>query len=131
MIFDVVCFGRGRWYVLQSPRRENAADRETFQAVMAEAKAAVATGRPIIIFPEGTRVPYGEAPELRPGFAGLYRALGLPVVPVAHDVGRLWGKGLVKRSGTAHFKVGEVIPAGLKRAEIEERVRSAINALTP
>lgn len=110
-------------------------DREAgasaLRAMMAEAKAAVAAGRPIVIFPEGTRVPYGEAPELRPGFAGLYRALGLPVVPVAHDVGRLWGRGLVKRSGTAHFKVGEVIPAGLKRTEVEERVRTAINALTP
>ena len=107
------------------------AGASALRAMMAEAKAAVAAGRPIVIFPEGTRVPYGEAPELRPGFAGLYRALGLPVVPVAHDVGLLWGRGFVKRSGTAHFKVGEVIPAGLKRAEVEARVQSAINALTP
>lgn len=107
------------------------AGASALRAMMAEAKAAVAAGRPIVIFPEGTRVPYGEAPELRPGFAGLYRALGLPVVPVAHDVGHLWGRGFVKRRGTAHFKVGEVIPAGLKRAEVEARVQSAINALTP
>lgn len=107
------------------------AGASALRTMMAEAKAAVAAGRPIVIFPEGTRVPYGEAPDLRPGFAGLYRALGLPVVPVAHDVGRLWGNGFVKRSGTAHFKVGEVIPAGLKRVEIEERVQAAINALTP
>jgi len=101
------------------------------RVMMTEAKAAVAGGRPVIIFPEGTRVAYGETPDLRPGFAGLYRALGLPVVPVAHDVGRLWHKGFIKRSGTVHFKVGEVIPAGLKRAEVEARVQSAINALTP
>lgn len=101
------------------------------RTMMAEAKAAVAKGRPIIIFPEGTRVPYGSRPELRPGFAGLYRALGLPVVPVSHDVGRLWSRGFLKRSGTVHFKVGEVIPAGLKRPEVEARVHAAINALTP
>jgi len=110
-------------------------DREAgasaLRAMMAQAKAAIAGGRPVIIFPEGTRVPYGASPELRPGFAGLYRTLGLPVVPVAHDVGRLWHKGFVKRSGTAHFKVGEAIPAGLKRADIEARVHAAINALTP
>ncbi len=47
------------------------------------------------------------SPPLQSGFAGLHRALGLPVVPVAHDVGRLWHKGLVKRSGTVHFKVGK------------------------
>ena len=107
------------------------AGASALRVMMAEAKAAVAGGRPVIIFPEGTRVPYGSSPELRPGFAGLYRALGLPVVPVAHDVGRLWHKGFVKRSGTVHFKVGDTIPAGLKRAEVEARVHAAINALTP
>lgn len=108
-------------------------DREAgasaLRTMMAEAKAAIASGRPVIIFPEGTRVPPGEAPPLQPGFAGLYRALGLPVVPVAHDVGRLWGRGFVKRSGTVHFKVGETIPAGLKRDEVEARVHAAINTL--
>ena len=110
-------------------------DREAgagaLRVMMAEAKAAVASGRPVIIFPEGTRVTYGERPPLQPGFAGLYRALGLPVVPVAHDVGRLWHKGFLKRSGTVHFKAGEVIPSGLKREEVEARVHSAINALNP
>ena len=99
------------------------------RVMMAEAKAAVASGRPVIIFPEGTRVPYGSAPPLKPGFAGLYRALGLPVVPVAHDVGKLWHKGFIKRPGTIHFKVGEIIPPGLKRGEVEARVHAAINAL--
>jgi 1-acyl-sn-glycerol-3-phosphate acyltransferase len=108
-------------------------DREAgasaLRTMMAEAKSAIAGGRPVIIFPEGTRVPYGAAPPLQPGFAGLYRALGLPVVPVAHDAGRLWHKGFVKRSGTVRFKVGETIPAGLKRDEVEARVHDAINAL--
>jgi 1-acyl-sn-glycerol-3-phosphate acyltransferase len=105
------------------------AGASALRVMMAEAKAAVAGGRPVIIFPEGTRVPFGEAPQLQPGFAGLYRALGLPVVPVAHDVGRLWGRSFLKRPGTVHFKVGETIPAGLKRDEVERRVHSAINAL--
>ena len=50
-------------------------------------------------------------------------------VPVAVDSGRLWQGGFVKRPGTVHFKVGEVIPPGLKREEIEARVHAAINAL--
>ena len=83
----------------------------------------------MVIFPEGTRVPVGETPELRPGFAGLYSALGLPVVPVAHDSGKVWPKGLVKYPGVIRLKVGETIPAGLKRDEIERRVHGAINAL--
>ena len=105
------------------------AGASALRVMMAEAKAAVAGGRPVIIFPEGTRVAFGEAPQLQPGFAGLYRALGLPVVPVAHDVGRVWGRGFLKRSGTVHFRVGETIPAGLKRDEVERRVHSAINTL--
>lgn len=101
------------------------------RVMMNEAKAAIAGGRPVIIFPEGTRVPFGASPPLQAGFAGLYRALALPVVPVAHDVGKLWHKAFVKRSGTVHFKVGEVIPPGLKRDQVEARVHAAINALTP
>jgi 1-acyl-sn-glycerol-3-phosphate acyltransferase len=108
-------------------------DREAgasaLRTMLAEGKQAVAQGRPVAIFPEGTRVPHGQAPSLRPGFAGLYRALGLPVVPVAHDSGRLWGRGFVKQAGVIHVRVGEVIPPGLKRDEIEARVHSAINAL--
>lgn len=108
-------------------------DREAgaraLRTMLSEAKAAVEKRRPVVIFPEGTRVPHGERPELRPGFAGLYRALGLPVVPVAHDSGRLWGRGLIKNPGTIRVKVGEIIPAGLKREEVEARVQHAINAL--
>jgi 1-acyl-sn-glycerol-3-phosphate acyltransferase len=97
--------------------------------MLAVARAAGAPGRPVLIFPEGTRVAPGTTPPLRAGFAGLYRALGLPVVPVALDSGLLFGRGLNKRGGTVHFRIGEVIPPGLKRDEIEARVHAAINVL--
>ncbi len=108
---------------------ERSAGAKALRAMVAEGKAAIAAGRPVIIYPEGTRVAVGAQPPLRPGFAGLYRALGLPVVPVAVDSGRLWGRGLIKRPGTISFKIGNVIPAGLGRAEIEARVHAAINVL--
>ena len=108
---------------------ERSAGAKALRLMVAEGKAAVASGRPVIIYPEGTRVPVGARRPLRPGFAGLYRALGLPVVPVAVDSGHLWGRGLIKRPGTITFKVGSVIPAGLGRAEVEARVHEAINAL--
>lgn len=93
-------------------------------------EAAIAEGRPILIFPEGTRVAPGEAPPLQPGFAGLYRSLGLPVVPLALDSGRLWPRrGFVKRPGPVTIRFGEPIPPGLPRKEIEARVHAAINAL--
>ncbi len=108
---------------------EREAGARALRVMLAEGRKAVEQGRPVVIFPEGTRVPPGERPALRPGFAGLYRALGLPVVPIAHDSGLLWPRSLVKQSGTIRFKVGEVIPPGLKREDIEARVHEAINAL--
>jgi 1-acyl-sn-glycerol-3-phosphate acyltransferase len=108
---------------------DRTAGAKALREMAAAGKDAVEADRPVLIFPEGTRVRLGETPPLRSGFAGLYRALGLPVVPVAMDSGRLWGRGLVKRSGTVTFRIGEIIPAGLKRDEIEARVHTAINAL--
>ena len=108
---------------------ERSAGAKALRSLVTEGQAAVASGRPVIIFPEGTRVRPGEQPPLRPGFAGLYRALGLPVVPVAVDSGRLWGRGLVHHGGIVTFKVGETIPPGLKRDVVEAMVHRAINAL--
>lgn len=108
---------------------ERSAGAKALREMVAAGKKAIESDRPVIIYPEGTRVPVGQMPELRSGFAGLYRALGLPVVPVAVDSGRLWGRGLVHRPGVITFKVGETIPPGLKRDEIEARVHRAMNAL--
>lgn len=115
-----------RYGVIPVDRKAGA---KALRVMLARGREAIAEQRPLIIFPEGTRVPPGQAPPLQAGFAGLYRALGLPVVPVAVDSGRLWGRGLAKRSGTITFLVGETIPPGLKRDEIERRVHAAINAL--
>ena len=108
---------------------ERSAGAKALRKMVAAGEEAIAAGRPVAIYPEGTRVRVGQTPELKSGFAALYRALGLPVVPVAVDSGRLWGRGLVHHSGTVTFKVGDAIPPGLKRAEVEARVHAAINAL--
>ena len=94
------------------------------------AETAIAEGRSIVIFPEGTRVPPGEKPPLQPGFAGLYRALKLPVVPVAVDSGRLWPRHrFVKKSGLITMRFAPALPPGLSRPEIEAAVHQAINQL--
>ena len=81
---------------------DRAGGAAALRRMMRAAEAAIAEGRPIIIFPEGTRVPPGETPPLKSGFAGLYRALKLPVVPVAVDSGRLAPrKAFVKRPGSS------------------------------
>lgn len=109
-------------------------DREgttrALRAMLKAANAARDSGRPVAIFPEGTRVPHGESPPVRSGFAGLYRHLGLPVVPVALDAGRLWPRdSFVKQAGTITIRFGDMIPPCLPRNEAEARVHAAINAL--
>jgi 1-acyl-sn-glycerol-3-phosphate acyltransferase len=108
---------------------ERSAGAKALRALVAEGKRAVASGRSVIIYPEGTRVRVGETPPLKSGFTALYRALGLPVVPIAMDSGVLWGRGLVHRPGVVTFKVGATIPPGLPREEVESRVHAAINLL--
>ncbi|NCP14713.1 MAG: 1-acyl-sn-glycerol-3-phosphate acyltransferase [Sphingomonadales bacterium] len=101
---------------------------KTLRAMLALAKQRVAEGRPLIIFPEGTRVAHGHREPLQAGFAGLYKLLRLPVVPIAVDSGRAYHRA-VKRPGRITYKVGAAIPAGLPRADVEARVHAAINAL--
>jgi 1-acyl-sn-glycerol-3-phosphate acyltransferase len=101
---------------------------KTLREMIARAKERVAEGRPLVIFPEGTRVAHGTQPGLQAGFAGLYKLLGLPVVPIAVDSGATYHH-WVKRSGRITYKIGPMIPAGLPRAEVEGKVHAAINAL--
>ena len=96
--------------------------------MLADARRFIGSGRPLVIFPEGTRVAHGARPPLQAGFAGLYKLLGLPVVPVAVNSGPLYQR-LWKRPGTITLHFGQPIEPGLPRAEIEARVHAAINVL--
>ncbi|MXP00250.1 1-acyl-sn-glycerol-3-phosphate acyltransferase [Altererythrobacter xixiisoli] len=100
------------------------------RTMIGEAKAYVKQGRPLAIFPEGSRMPHGQQPELKSGFAGIYKLLGLPIIPVAVDSGPLYHRRW-KRAGVIRFRFGEVIPAGLDRDEVARRVHAGINALNP
>jgi 1-acyl-sn-glycerol-3-phosphate acyltransferase len=108
---------------------DRAGSAAMLRAMMRQAQAAVAQGRPVVIFPEGTRVGVGEAPPLAAGFAGLYKLLKLPVVPAALNSGSVWGKSFIKYPGTITLRLAAPIPPGLPRAEVEARVHAAINIL--
>ncbi len=128
-LFDIPLWGRvARQYGLIPIERS--AGASAMRALRTAARKCVAEGRPLCLFPEGTRVPHGDAPPLKAGFAGLYALLGLPVVPIAIDSGRVSPRGsFMKQAGVITYKVGEVVPAGLDRHQAEARVHAAINAL--
>lgn len=98
------------------------------RAMLKAAQSYIKTGRPLVIFPEGTRVPHGQQARLQAGFSALYKMLGISVVPVAVDSGPLYHR-LWKRPGTITLRFGDPIPPGLPREEIEARVLAAINVL--
>jgi 1-acyl-sn-glycerol-3-phosphate acyltransferase len=116
----------GDRYGLVTVEREQGA--RTLRHMMAAAKQISGQGRPLAIFPEGSRVPHGARPELKSGFAGIYKLLGLPVVPIAVNSGPLYHR-LWKRAGVITYRIEPSIPPGLPRPEAEALVRTAINVL--
>jgi len=99
-----------------------------------QAQAAFAEGRPVIIFPEGTRVAPGQRKPYQPGIAALYSQLKVPVVPIALNSGLFWGrKAFLKRPGTITVQYLPTIPPGLDRKafmrELESRIETAAEAL--
>lgn len=126
-LFRIPGWGRvGKRYGLVPVARSKGASG--LRAMLAAARGFVGTGRPLAIFPEGTRVAHGTRKPLQAGFSALYKLLNLPVTPVAVDSGPLYHR-LWKRSGTITIRFCPPIPPGLPREEIEAQVLDAINAL--
>jgi len=109
-------------------------DREAgpkaLRPMVAAARSAIADGRSIAIFPEGTRTPVAARQAYHPGVAALYMQLGLPVVPVALSSGLFWRRrSFLKRSGTVLVEFLPPIQPGLDRrhfmTELERRIEAA------
>jgi 1-acyl-sn-glycerol-3-phosphate acyltransferase len=110
---------------------DRAAGAAALRGMVKGAKAALAKGRPVVIFPEGTRGAPGQKLPYQPGVAALALAAGAPVVPVATDSGRFWGRrAFHKRPGTLHVSVLPPLPAGLPRAALMSALEEAIEAET-
>ena len=95
--------------------------------MLAAAKDRIATGREIVIFPEGTRRQPGAPPAYKTGIALLYNALDVPCVPVALNSGAFWSRRSWYRApGTVVVEILDPIPPGLPRAEFLVRLQEAI-----
>lgn len=102
-----------------------AAMRRLLRAV----SAALAAGRQVVLFPEGTRVPPDVRRPYQPGIAGLYAALGVPIVPVAVNSGLFWPRrSFIKRPGTIVLEILPEIPPGLPRDVFLETLEGRIGA---
>ena len=88
--------------------------------------------RPLLIFPQGTRVKYGEKKPFKKGAGRIYEVLNLPCIPVALDTGKIWPKNsFLKYSGDIHISFLEPIEPGRERNifidELEKKIYSAID----
>ena len=99
---------------------DRAAPRQAYRRLLDQGARRLASGITVTLFPEGTRVPWGERRPFQPGGAALAARTGMPVVVVAHDGGRYWpAHTFRKRSGTISVRISEPIPSkGKKHHEI-------------
>jgi len=110
-------------------------DREVGTAalrrMLTDARRAVAEGRPILIFPEGTRTKVGANAPYHPGVGALVRDLKLPLVPVALNSGLYWGRRhFLKRPGTITVEILPPLSPDKERRLLTETLRDRIEAAT-
>jgi 1-acyl-sn-glycerol-3-phosphate acyltransferase len=80
------------------------------QQVITKGRKCLEEGRWVLVFPEGTRVPAGKVGHYKLGGARLAAATGYPVIPVAHNAGRVWPRrGFIKKPGTVTVVVGPMM----------------------
>ena len=92
--------------------------KKAFQQLISDGKKKLALGRYILIFPEGTRIPYEEQRPLKVGGFMLAKQANVSILPVAHDSGRLWPrKQFLKKAGTVNVRIGKPVSTENKTSE--------------
>jgi 1-acyl-sn-glycerol-3-phosphate acyltransferase len=96
-----------------------------------QARGAIAQGRQLIIFPEGTRKPVGNTPDYKPGVAFLYSETKAVCVPMALNTGLFWPRhSLSIRRGTVTIAFLEPIAPGLDKKAFMQLLQSRIETET-
>ena len=99
---------------------DRGAGREALRQIESQGRKRLQSGLWVIVFPEGTRIPYGQSGKYQIGGPWLAVKAGVPVVPVAHNAGRLWPRNaFIKRPGEITVVIGPTIETkGRKPTEI-------------
>lgn len=110
---------------------DRGARAQALAAMTVRAQAALAEGRQIIIFPEGTRRAPGAEPAYKHGVAHLYAAAGVPCLPIALNSGLFWRRRSFRRyPGTIRVEILDPIPPGLSKQAFFDRLRHDIETAT-
>lgn len=117
------------WYMSRSGSIaiDRAGRTKALSGMTLAARKAAAEGRPIVIFPEGTRAAVGESRPYKSGVAALYQDLNIPLVPMALNSGLLWPRdSFFKKPGMITVEFLPPIPPGLPREEMMQRLRDEL-----
>jgi 1-acyl-sn-glycerol-3-phosphate acyltransferase len=92
------------------------------------------TNRPLIIFPQGTRVMPKERPQFKKGVARIYEELKIDCQPIAINSGYVWPKKGFKNSNkTITISILKPIQSGLAKKEflniLENKIYSELDLL--
>lgn len=99
------------------------AGKKALQQVIDQGKQRLDSGKCVVVFPEGTRVPLGQMGRFGIGGARLATESGYPAVPVAHDAGKVWPRhGFIKYPGMINMVVGKPIITEGKTATQVNRI---------
>jgi 1-acyl-sn-glycerol-3-phosphate acyltransferase len=107
---------------------DRAAGSRALRQLLVQGRERLARGLCIVIFPEGTRTAPGARRDHQIGGAWLAAKAAVPVIPVAHNSGALWGRNaFLKRPGTITVSIGPAIEShGREPEEIRRRVEDWI-----
>ena len=117
------------WYLLRTGQTaiNRSGGMSTLRDMVKAAREALADGRSIVIYPEGTRVAPGSRQTYHAGIAALHGALDVPVVPVAVNSGVFWPHRMLGlRPGVITIEFLPPLPAGLPRRDFVQTLETAI-----
>jgi len=133
-LLSIPFFGWG--FALASPITiDRSAGTDAMQQIASQGRERFSQGFWIVFYPEGTRIRAGQRGKYKTGGARLAIELDAPVLPIAHNAGYLWPKGLFgKRSGTLTVSIGKPIAASGKdpqtlMAEVEDWIEAEVARL--
>jgi 1-acyl-sn-glycerol-3-phosphate acyltransferase len=124
----------GRLDMIHIDRSQRA---RAFAKVVQQGRALLGKGVWVIMFPEGTRVPRGQAGQYKTGGTRLAIAAGAPVVPIAVTSAKVWPrKAFIKRPGVVDVSIGPAIPTQGREAdelmrEVEAWIEAEMRRLDP
>ena len=119
------------WFLQRYPMIlvDREAGRQALKQMIEEAKQAVAEGRKVLLFPQGTRQAIDEPLVFQAaGISALYTTLDVPVVPAACNSGLFWGKKTwMIHSGTVTLSYLSPIAPGQPRKEFQAMLERMIS----